>query len=76
MSADKAIVIVTASGTDDVSPAHNMIWSHLTKNKQNLTLPCFRLSVFLTRTLNLNIEAISAGVSPPSMSEIYYVTLA
>lgn len=71
MSADKAIVIVTASGADDVSPAPNMIWSHLTKNKQNLTLLCSRPSVFLTHILNLNIQAISANVSPSNMNELH-----
>lgn len=76
MSADKAITIVTASGTDDVSPAPNMIWSHLTKNKQNLTLLCSRRSVFLTQTLSLNIQTISAGVLPSTMNETYYVILA
>lgn len=76
MSADKAIVIVTVSGADDVSPAPNMIWSHLTKNKHNLTLLCSRLSVFLTHTLNLNMQAISADVSLSNMNETYCVTLA
>lgn len=74
MSADKAIVTVTASGADDVSPASNMIWSHLTKNKQNLTLLCSRLSVFLTHIFNLNTQATSADVSPSNMNETYYVS--
>lgn len=73
MSADKAIVTVTASGADYVSPAPNMIWSHLTKNKQNLTLLCSRLSVFLTHIFNLNTQGISADVSPSNMNETYYV---